>query len=345
MKLSARDAARFCTAPDLSRAGVLIYGDDAVEVTERRQKLVSTLLGSDQGADMRLTRLNGASLRKDGAALIDAMKAQGFFGGQQVVLVDDATDGLTGLFEQALAAAAPGDGFLIVTAGMLAARSKLRKLFESRGNAVAAPCYSDVVDRAAIREMLTAVGVRNVDDDALRDLEALAMTLDAGALRDLATRLSLCALDREGHVTAVDVADCAPGAGDAAVDEVLSVVAEGRVDAIGPLMARLEAQGQAPTSLAIAASRLFRQIHMVGSVGGGDVEGAIGALRPPVFGPRRAALVRQCRLWRRDNAEAVLRLLLETDGLLRGGSGAAGYAILERAFLKIAMTAQRAARR
>ena len=106
-------------------------------------------------------------------------------------------------------------------------------------------------------------------------------------------------------------------------------------------MARMEAQGQAPTSLAIGASRLFRQIHLVGSVGGGNVDSAIATLRPPVFGPRRAALIRQCRIWRRDNAEAVLRLLLETDAMLRGGSGAAGYAILERAFLKISMTAQK----
>lgn len=122
------------------------------------------------------------------------------------------------------------------------------------------------------------------------------------------------------------------------------MIAEGQVSAIGPLMSRLEAQGQAPTSLAISASRLFRQIHMVGSLSGGDIDGAVSALRPPVVGPRRAALIRQCRIWRRDNAEAVLKLLLETDGLLRGGSGAAGYAILERAFLKIAMTAQRSAR-
>lgn len=345
MKLTARDAARFCSAPDLTRAGILLFGADPVEIAEKRRKLISVLLGDEDGADMRLTRMSGADLRKDGAALVDAMKAQGFFGGRQVVLVDDATDGLVKVFDGALQEAQSGDAFLVATAGLLPARSKLRKLFEGAGNAAAAAFYGDAPDRAAIGGMLKDAGARQVSDDALRDLEALAMSIDAGTLRDLITRLTLYTLDQDGPISANDVAICAPGAGDTAIDEILSAVAEGKTPLIGPLMARMEAQGQAPTSLAIGASRLFRQIHLVGSVSGGDVDGAIGSLRPPVFGPRRAALVRQCRIWRRDNAEAVLRLLLETDGLLRGGSGAAGYAILERAFLKISMTAQKAARR
>lgn len=344
MKLSARDAARFCAAPDPTRAGILLYGADPVEISERRRTLVKTLLGDDDEADMRLTRMSGADLRKDGAVLLDALKAQGFFGGRQVVLVDEATDGTVKAFEAALDQIRDGDAFLVVTAGMLPARSKLRKLFESRGHVAAAAFYGDAPDRGVIGDLLRDAGARNVSDEAMRDLEALAMTLDAGAFRDLATRLALYTMDSDEAVSAEDVATCAPGAGDAAIDEVLTVIAEGKVSAIGPLMSRLEAQGQAPTSLAISAARLFRQIHLVGSVSGGDVDGAVSSLRPPVFGPRRAALIRQCRIWRRDNAEAVLKLLLETDELLRGGSGAAGYAILERAFLKIAMTAQRAAR-
>jgi DNA polymerase-3 subunit delta len=345
VKLSARDAARFCAAPDLTRAGILLYGADPVEIAEKRRKLVSVLLGDDVGADMRLTRMSGAELRKDGAALVDALKAQGFFGGQQVVLIDDATDGLVKVFEGALSESRPSDAFLVATAGMLPARSKLRKLFESTGNAAAAAFYGDAPDRAAIGGMLKDAGARQVSDEALRDLEALAASIDAGTLRDLTTRLALYTLDQDEPISAADVAVCAPGAGDTAIDEILAAVAEGKTPLIGPLMARMKAQGQAPTSVAIGAARLFRQIHLVGSVGGGDVDSAIGALRPPVFGPRRAALVRQCRIWRRDSAEAVLRLLLETDGLLRGGSGAAGYAILERAFLKIAMTAQKAIKR
>lgn len=345
MKLSARDAARFCAAPDLTRAGILLYGADPVEIAEKRRQLVSTLLGDADGADMRLTRMSGSDLRKDGAAMIDAMKAQGFFGGQQVVLVDDATDGVVKVFEAALSEAQRGDAFLVVTAGMLAARSKLRKLFESAGNAAAAAFYGDAPDRMMIEAMLKDAGAQHISEDALRDIEALAASLDAGTLRDFVTRLALYTLGQDDPVSSRDVTLCAPSAGDTEIDEILSAVAEGKTGLIGPLMSRMQAQGQAPTSLVIGASRLFRQIHLVGSVSGGDVDGAISSLRPPVFGPRRAALIRQCRIWRRDKAESVLQLLLETDGLLRGGSGAAGYAILERAFLKISMTAQQAVRR
>ena len=120
-------------------------------------------------------------------------------------------------------------------------------------------------------------------------------------------------------------------------------MAEGRAAELGPLMSRLIAQGQAATTIAIAASRHFQRIHAVVAAAdsSGSLEAAVGGLRPPLFGPRRDAFVRHCRRWRLSAVESALSLLLETDRAIRGGSVATGYAILERAFLKLALTAQR----
>lgn len=343
MKLSGRDAARFAAKPDLSLSGVLIYGEDGVEVAGRRAKLVNVVLGGEDGADMRLTRLAAADVRRDPASVTDAMKARGFFAGRQVVMVEDAGDGTLPGLQAALSEATPEDAFLVVTAGVLPARSKLRKLFETAKNAAAAPCFGDAPDRGAIGDMLREAGARDVADDAMRDLEALGRALDAGAMRDLITRLALYSMDGDGPVSSADVAACAPRASDAELNEALDAVADGRAEALGPLLARLEAQGQSATGLVIAASRYFRQLHAVAAVteGGGSIDAAVGALRPPVFGSRRDALIRRCRTWRLDPAESALSLLLETDDALRGGAEAAGYAVLERAFLKLALTAQR----
>ncbi len=108
MKLNAAEAARFCAAPKPGVAGALIYGADAGQVAERRDQLLTRLLGPDAEQEMRLTRLTGADLRADPAALDAALRAQGFFPGARAVLVTQATDGLAPALGAALAdAAAP----------------------------------------------------------------------------------------------------------------------------------------------------------------------------------------------------------------------------------------------
>ncbi len=79
MKLAGRDALAFFRKPDPARAGILISGDDPMRVADRRQEVLAAMVGPDGEAEMRLTRMSGADLRRDGAALIDAVKAIGFF--------------------------------------------------------------------------------------------------------------------------------------------------------------------------------------------------------------------------------------------------------------------------
>ena len=81
MKLAGREAARFLARPDDRFAGVLLFGADPMRVALKRAALVAALIGPDGGADMRLTRIAGAELRRDPAALIDATQAMGFFAG------------------------------------------------------------------------------------------------------------------------------------------------------------------------------------------------------------------------------------------------------------------------
>ena len=131
MKLAGREAARFLARPDPALAGVLLYGADPMRVALKRAALVEALIGPDGGAEMRLTRLAGADLRRDPAALLDAVKAVGFFPGARVVLVEDAGDAVADTLRAALADWRPGDAQVVVTAGALGAGSALRKAFEA----------------------------------------------------------------------------------------------------------------------------------------------------------------------------------------------------------------------
>lgn len=138
MKLNPRDLARLIAKPDPALAGVLIFGQDAMRVAIKRQELVAAIIGPQGESEMRLERMQGAELRRDGAQLLDAVKAQGFFPGARVVFVEDATDLATESIASALADWRAGDAQIIVTAGGLKASSKLRKLFEGARTAGAA---------------------------------------------------------------------------------------------------------------------------------------------------------------------------------------------------------------
>lgn len=339
MKLNGREAARFCAEPDRSMLAALIHGEDQVEVSARARRLVAAL--SDGGGDC--ARIGGAEVRRDPAVLLDAMKSRSFFGGDAAVLVEGATDGCLKGISEALEAAGADDAFLAVTAGALPARSKLRAFFEKGRNIVAAPVYGDAPDRGMVIDMLRAAGAPPATDDAVAELGALGATVGTAGLRDLVARLALYRLDDGGPIEAGDVDACAPGAADAAVDELAELVADGSAKRIGPVLARLRGRGASPTEAALAASRHFRRIHaaLAEAEGGGSLDAAIGRLRPPVFGPRKDRLLRQCRGWGLAGAEGALSHLLETDRALRGGSAAAGYALLERALLRLALSVRR----
>ena len=123
MKLSARDANAFFRKPDPKAGGLLIHGEDTMRVAMKRQEVIAAIVGPQGEAEMRLTRLAGADLRRDPAALLDAVKAQGFFPGPRAVLVEEAADGVAGALKAALSDWREGDAQIIVTAGGLTARS------------------------------------------------------------------------------------------------------------------------------------------------------------------------------------------------------------------------------
>ena len=105
---------------------------------------------------------------------------------------------------------------------------------------------------------------------------------------------------------------------------------------MGPALRGLTAQGVAPVTLCIGATRYFRRLHQVASDPGGAAAG-VGRLRPPVFGPRRDRLVRTASDWGRDRLERALATLTDTDLQLRSASTAPQQALMERALIRLAM--------
>ncbi|GAD56519.1 DNA polymerase III subunit delta [Limimaricola cinnabarinus] len=340
MKLSARDSAAFFAKPDPKVAAALIWGEDAMRVAQRRAEVITGLAGREAEAEMRLSRLPAADLRREAALLIDAVKAQGFFPGPRVVFVEGATDGLAPLFDAALKDWAPGDAQILATAGQLPARSALRKLFEAHPRVVSIGIYDDPPGPEEIAAMLAASGVPDPDVDGRALLQDLSRALDPGTFRMTMEKLGLYKHGDASPTTAADITAVAPRSTEAETDALLAVVAEGRAPQIAALLRRLYAQGTTPVSLCIMALRHFRQLHSVASDPAGPGQG-IGRLRPPVWGPRRDAMLRQASGWGAARLERALALLIETDLQLRSASRAPAQALVERALIRLAMMARR----
>ena len=331
MKLSTRDAVSYFTKPDATKTGMLIYGTDAMRVALKRQQLLEALLGPAADEEMRLTRLNGGDLRKDPALLLDAMKSVGFFPGARAVFVEEANENAAPAILSALGDWQPGDAQIIITAGGLKPTSKLRKTFEAHPNAYAVGIYDNPPTRAEIESALTEAGFEIPPPDVMGVLADLAQAIDPGDFRQTLEKLSLYKWQDPSPVTTEDILACAPTSTEAAVDDVLMVVAEARAQDIGPMMQKLVAQGANPVGLCIGAMRHFRALHRAAC----DTSG-----RPTIFGPNRDRMLAQSRQWGAVKLETALTVLTDTDLQLRSaGQHAPGMALVERAFIRLAMLA------
>lgn len=334
MKLSGVEASRFFAKPDPQRAGLLIFGADPMAVALRRQEVISALIGPSGQEEMRLSRMSGADLRKDGARLLDAIKAVGFFPGPRAAFVEEATDGLTELIGNALKDWKPGDAALVVTAGSLTPKSALKTLFEKHPNAVCIGLYDDPPSQEEVAALLAKAGLKSVDPAAMGDILTLSKSLDPGDFRQTLEKIALYKHGDPTPLSAGEVSDLAPGTAETDVLDVVAAAVDGKAVELGLLMRRIEAQGVQAVTLCIQTLRYMRALHMASSDPGGV---AAGMARSFGFGPRRGAMQAQADRWGMRALEQALALLVETDLTLRSSSRAPAMAVMERALIRIAM--------
>ncbi|UWR26156.1 DNA polymerase III subunit delta [Sulfitobacter sp. S223] len=328
MKLGRRDGAGIVAKPPKEKLGLLLYGGDSMRVALKRQEYLKALLGPAAEEEMRLSRIPAGDLRREPALLMDAIKAVGFFPGPSAAFVEGANELVSQIIVETMADWQPGDAQIVVTAGDLKKTSKLLKAFEGHRDAYAWGIYDDPPDRAEIERLLSEAQLR-ADGGSMAALENLARSLDPGDFRQTLEKLSLYKLsDPNTPVSLDDIGACAPASVEAAVDDILNIVAELKSTEIGPLMRRLQSQGVAPVTLSIMAMRHFRTLHRTACNPGA-----------PIWGVRdRDRVMRQSRGWGMVKLETALGILTDTDLQLRSaGQTAPAMAIIERTFIRLAM--------
>ena len=347
MKLKAGEIPGFLKAPPAGIAVVLVYGPDRGLVRERADALGLTAVEALDDP-FTVSTLTGADLADDPARLADEAGAIGLMGGRRLVRVREAGDPVAALLSAYLAAPIP-EALVVVEAGDLPARSKLRKAAEGHAAAAALPCYLDdgmalssVISEVlrinhlrADPETMSYLENRLGGDRALtrRELEKLALYVGPG---DPASG------DPPRPVTLADAEACVGDAAALTLDTVVEAAALGDRAGLDRAMDRALGAGVAPFAVHRAVLNHFKRLHRAAMAmdEGLSPDQAMKALAPPVFFKAQGAFRQALRLWTGDRLARAIVLLVEAEIAMKS-TGMPGPTLLRRELMRLASAAGR----
>ncbi len=343
MKISASAADRFVAKPDPAAVAVLLYGPDQGLVQERAERLACSVVDSLDDP-FRVVDLSASVLTSDRARLADEAAAQSLMGGRRVVRVRGAGNDLAPIVEILLENTV-GDALIIIEAGELGRKAKLRSLFETAANAASIACYQDedMALETVIKETLSRHGL-SVTSEALVYISS-RLGGDRKVTRGELEKLALYMGERS-EVTAEDAIACIGDSAEMELDDLADAVAQGNHAAAARALARLTMDGVNPIAVLRALQRHFQRLHMATAMvaGGAALDAAVGSLRPPIFYKRRPAFGRQLGAWPPRLVANALDLLLEAE-LNCKTTGMPAAAICAQTVTRLTQAATRAERR
>ena len=341
MKLSPKEIPRFLENPDPTIAAILFYGSDTMRVALKRQEYLENLLGLTAEQEMRLTRLTGDDVLKDHTAAFDAIKSVGFFPGQRAVLIENSSDRTSKIIFDCIEAWKQPDAQIVVTSGQLKPTSQLRKSFETSKSTLAVPIYDNPLTEMEIKTEITRAGIQINDPNIMTGLYSLSKELEPGDFRNTLEKIYLYKLSDKSPLTSQDISACSPISAEASLEDIIYTVSVGAASKISHILNRLEAQGVQPVSLCLSFQRHFKLLLRLKNHEGSPIE-AISNQKPPIFGPKRSAILSQLRLWNIETLKVALACLVELDLNLRSvASNYPALAITERILIRVAMLAKK----
>ncbi|HBU98393.1 DNA polymerase III subunit delta [Thalassospira lucentensis] len=343
MKLKAAQVETFLRAPDAKAQLVLIYGEDEGLVRERAVKLAKTVV-EDLKDPFRVIEMGSAQLKEDSSRLRDEAAAISFGGGRRVIRLRDIGDAQAPAISDFLKDPA-GDALIVIEAGSLPSRSKLRQAVEKAGNGMALPCYAD--SGRDLEGLISAVmddHKLRIDRDATRYLVA-NLGSDRMISRSELEKLALYAF-KDGQVTLADAMDCVGDSSARHYDDVIQAVSQGNVVNLDTALTRLTEEGLNPVGALRMMLGYFQKLHLVkGQITqGANTEQAMKSLRPPLFFKAADQFRANLNNWAVPTLQRALQILLEAEKDCKSGL-AVPETIAHRAMIKIAVARQKQARR
>jgi DNA polymerase-3 subunit delta len=316
MEIKSHLADRFVAKPPASLIAALVYGPDQGMVRERATALAKTV-APDLKDPFRVAELDESAVDSDPARIWDEAAALSMIGGRRVVRVRGAGNGLAKDFERFLSDP-KGDALIVVEAGELAKTAALRRVFEEAENAAAIACYPDKERdlEEVVRTALKGFGL-GIEADAL-DYAVSHLGSDRGVTRSELEKLALYATGDKA-VTMAHIEAVMGDESELRMDETFDAAGEGDYGRLDISLSRLWAAGTSPVAVLRLAMTHFQRLLLVRADvdEGGNAEGAIRKLRPPVHFARVNAFRAQLSRWTAPKLEEALTHLYDAEALAK----------------------------
>ena len=328
MKIAAQQIALALRNPS-AYAGLLLFGEDWGLVRERALTAVRGALGGDAGP-FRLATLT----REEHGRLRDEAVSRALGGGRRVIHVQDASDGLVGQLEKLNLN--PADILLVLEAGELTPRSKLRAFAEKHTAWGAIASYSSGAGAVAteIKSVLAAADLM-VEPDALQflcqelagesltrrsELDKLVLYATGSGTVDLETARQCCSLSLE-----------------TSLGTAVAAALSGRATQCDMLLAELAREGATGAGLLAVlsgqAQRLLKVRLMIDA--GQSAEAACRSLAPPLYPRQVDGFMQDVGRWRISGLEALGQAIRAADIACKRAASP-DFAIASRLLLAIA---------
>ncbi|MBT3767314.1 MAG: DNA polymerase III subunit delta [Rhodospirillaceae bacterium] len=340
VKISGAKVESFINNPDPAIRAVLVYGPDQGLVHERAI-LLAKLIVDDLNDPFCSVDISAGDLKNDPARLSDEAAAISFSGGRRVIRIPDGTDGIAKTFEEFLSDP-QGDAFVVVEAGTLGPRSKLRKTFEASKAGAALACYEDnnrqITD--VIREILSQSQLTATREASAYLEEHLGS--DRMVTRKELEKLALFK-GAPGEVSLEDAMACVGDNGATSLDSVIYAAAGGDLSGLETALARVLNEGLHPVAILRAIGRHLQRLHLASGAmdKGQSPDQAMKSLRPPIIFKFTNGFRTQLQRWSKYKLAHALELVTEAE-LECKSTGLPAEAICGRALLRIAQAARKA---
>jgi DNA polymerase-3 subunit delta len=300
MKLDAAKIDGFLQNPTSSV--VLIYGPDAGLVAERALTIVKSVVGGTDDA-FRYAEL------ADPARLLEEATAASLMGGRRAIRLRDAGESAVKPLESLLKT--PADSIVILEAGDLTPKSKLRALAEKNPGAAAIACYAIDASRrpGVITARLRAAGITIEPDAAAWVGQNIGG--EEGAIRQAVELLHLYA-GPNGRLTLADVMAALTDGGDTSIQDAIDATITGDPASADRAVTLAYDEGASPVAiLRILLGELMRL--RVAAASGASPSEAVSTIRPPVFFKRVPIVTKALGLWTTASLTEAIRAALMAE--------------------------------
>lgn len=336
MKLKTGQILPFLERPDPGVRVFLFFGPDAGLVFERARDMSRKLI-KDLSDPFAVTVFSGSELGNSSARLYDEAASVPFGGGRKLVRLSQAIESNHGPIGDFLKSPPSGDSVIIIEAGELDSRSKIRALCEKdSGLAVAIPCY---IEESPARQNTIAAQLKQDGLSASRDvLRALAEILppDRLAMRSEIDKLALY-VKGKSEISLEDVGAVIANAAGNELDDLVMSVCSGEPARAMSLLDHFFAEQASCVMLLRATQRHLLRLQLCKNLieQGLSVGEAFKKLSPPVFWKAEDPMKRQLSRLSNKHIEKRLAELLEAEAAVKR-TGAPDQAITAQLLLNMA---------